>query len=108
MVGFPFADRELSESESEALKGLGVIAAGLLALSDMAEEQRLLAEERAIQAMAQGIPLSQISDDQVYAARKSALAGACKNHDWTSTRCRHRSSGWRNGWRSSATDSPCR
>ncbi len=74
MVGFPFADRELSESESEALKGLGVIAAGLLALSDMAEEQRLLAEERAIQAMAQGIPLSQISDDQVYAARKSALA----------------------------------
>lgn len=74
MVGFPFSDRELSESESEALKGLGVIAAGLLALSDMAEEQRLLAEERAIQAMAQGVPLSQVSDEQVYAARQSALA----------------------------------
>ncbi|MBP6297911.1 MAG: hypothetical protein KA401_01080, partial [Anaerolineae bacterium] len=74
LVGFPFSDRELTEPEAEALKGLGVIAAGLLSLSDSAEDSRLLAEERAIQAMVQGVPLSQLSDEQVLNARQSALA----------------------------------
>lgn len=73
LVGFPFSDRELSESESEALKGLGVIAAGLLSLSDSAEDMRLLAEERAIQAMVQGVPLSALTDEQVLHARQSAM-----------------------------------
>lgn len=73
LVGFPFSDRELSDSESEALKGLGVIAAGLLSLSDSAEDMRLLAEERAIQAMVQGVPLNALSDEQVLQARQSAM-----------------------------------
>lgn len=74
LVGFPFSDRELTEPEAEALKGLGVIGAGLLSLSDAAEDSRLLAEERAIQAMVQGVPLSQLTDEQVLNARQSALA----------------------------------
>jgi signal transduction histidine kinase len=73
LVGFPFSDRELSESEAEALKGLGVIAAGLLSLSDSAEDMRLLAEERAIQAIVQGVPLSTLTDEQVLQARQSAM-----------------------------------
>lgn len=73
LIGFPFSDRELSESEAEALKGLGVIAAGLLSLSDSAEDMRLLAEERAIQAMVQGVPLNTLSDEQVLQARQSAM-----------------------------------
>lgn len=74
MVGFPFSDRELTNPEIEMLKGLGVISAGLLALSDTAEDTRLLAEERAIQAMIQGVPLSQLSDEQILSARQSAMA----------------------------------
>lgn len=73
LVGFPFSDRELTEAEAEALKGLGVIAAGLLSLSDSAEEMRLLAEERAIQAMVQGVPLNSLTDEQVLQARHSAM-----------------------------------
>lgn len=73
LIGFPFSDRELTEPESEALKGLGVIAAGLLAISDAAEDARLLAEERAIQAMVVGVPLSQLTDEEVLQARQSAL-----------------------------------
>lgn len=72
LVGYPFANRELGESEIESLRGIGVIAGGLLALSDDAEEARLMAEERAIQAMVKGVPLSQLSDDQVIAERRNA------------------------------------
>lgn len=72
LVGYPFANRELGESEIESLRGIGVIAGGLLALSDEAEEARLMAEERAIQAMVKGIPLSQLSDDQVLSGRRNA------------------------------------
>lgn len=73
LIGYPFANRELNEAEIESLRGIGVIAGGLLALSDEAEEARLMAEERAIQAMVKGIPLNQISDDQVVAERRNAF-----------------------------------
>lgn len=72
LLGYPFANRELTDAEIESLRGVGVIAGGLLALSDEAEEARQLSEERAIQAMARGIPLSQISDDQVQSGRHNA------------------------------------
>jgi len=72
LVGYPFGNRELGDAEIESLRGIGVIAGGLLALSDEAEEARLMAEERAIQAMVTGIPLSQLSDDQVATERRNA------------------------------------
>lgn len=72
LVGYPFGNRELGDAEAESLRGIGVIAGGLLALSDEAEEARLMAEERAIQAMVKGIPLSQLSDDQVATERRNA------------------------------------
>ncbi len=53
MIGLPYAGRELSGSEQELLKGIGIIAASLLALSQSARESRINAETRAIQAMLQ-------------------------------------------------------
>ncbi len=73
LIAYPFVNREIGEGEVESLRGAGVIAGGLLALSDEAEESRLLAEERAIQAMVKGVPLSQVSDEGVKQARQSAF-----------------------------------
>ena len=57
MIGLPYTGRELSGSEQELLKGIGIIAASLLALSQSARESRLMAENRAIQAMLrEGLP----------------------------------------------------
>jgi signal transduction histidine kinase len=72
LIAFPFTGRELNESEIESLRGIGVMAGSLLALSDEAEEARQMAEERAIQAMAKGLPLSQITDQQVMTDRRNA------------------------------------
>jgi len=67
-VGLPYTGRELSESEAELLKGIAIIAANLLALSRAAQESRLMAENRVIQAMIQGVRPDDIDDNTVVAA----------------------------------------
>ncbi len=70
LVANPYAQRELDESERELLKGIGIIAGNLLGLSYAARDAGLKAEERAIEALVQGIPLEQINDSSVLAARQ--------------------------------------
>lgn len=74
LIGMPYSGRELEESERELLKGIGVIAGNLLALSFAARDARLKAEERAIQALVQGIPLEEVKDDTVLAAHQEMQA----------------------------------
>lgn len=70
MVAFPYVNREMNMSEVELLKGIGIISSNLLALSFEAQEARILAQERAIQAMVEGVPPSAIRDEEALAARK--------------------------------------
>jgi len=66
LVGFPYTQRELRAGEEELLKGVCVIAGGLLALGYAAHDAQLLAEERAIQAMVSNvIPVDEgdVADD---------------------------------------------
>jgi signal transduction histidine kinase len=74
VIALPYAGRELTESERERLEGLGIISGGLLALSLEANETRIKAEERAIEAMIQGVSLDSIDDDDVVAARQAMQA----------------------------------
>lgn len=74
MVGMPYMRRELTEAERDRLKGLSVIASGLLALSFEANDARLRAEERTIEAMLQGVPLDAMSDVEAVAARQEMVA----------------------------------
>lgn len=68
IVGMPYSGRELSDAERELLKGIGVIAGSLLALSLAAQDARLKGEERAIQALVQGVPLDRLQDTSATAA----------------------------------------
>jgi signal transduction histidine kinase len=70
LVAMPYSQRELDESERELLKGIGIISGNLLGLSYAARDAGLKAEERAIQALVQGIPLDELHDDSVLAARQ--------------------------------------
>ncbi len=70
LVATPYSQRELDEGERELLKGIGIIAGNLLGLSYAARDAGLKAEERAIQALVQGIPLEQMNDSSVLAARQ--------------------------------------
>lgn len=74
LIGMPYDGRELEESERELLKGIGIIAGNLLALSYAARNSRLKAEERAIQALVQGVPIDDMSDTNVLAARQEMQA----------------------------------
>lgn len=74
MVGMPYTRRELEESERELLKGIGIIAGNLLALSYASRDARLKAEERAIQSLVQGVPLEDITEGTVMAARQEMQA----------------------------------
>lgn len=74
MIGMPYTRRELEESERELLKGIGIIAGNLLALSYASRDARLKAEERAIQALVQGVPLDDITEGTVIAARQEMQA----------------------------------
>jgi signal transduction histidine kinase len=74
LVGMPFSKRELQNWERELLRGIAIIAEKLLALSFAARDARLQAEERAIQAMIQGVPLEELEDDAVIAARQEMQA----------------------------------
>jgi len=70
LVANPYTQQELDEGERELLKGIGIIAGNLLGLSYAARDAGLKAEERAIQALVQGIPLEQMNDSSVLAARQ--------------------------------------
>lgn len=70
MVASPYSNRKLTGSEQELLKGVAVIASSLLALSYAANEARLQAEERTIQAIVHGVPPSELMDEEVFAARQ--------------------------------------
>lgn len=74
MVGMPYTQRELDEPERELLKGIGIIAGNLLALSYAARDARLKAEERAIQALVQGVPLEDINESSILNARQEMQA----------------------------------
>lgn len=74
MIALPYTQRELGIQEEEILKGIAVIAAGLLALSYNAIETSQMAEERAIQAMVQGVSPSLVGDGAVMAARQEMQA----------------------------------
>jgi signal transduction histidine kinase len=64
VVAFPYTQRDLLAAEQEMLKGVAVIAGSLLALAYAANDARLLAEERAIQAMVHGLPADKIDDEE--------------------------------------------
>lgn len=64
----PYAGRRLMAVEEDLLTGISVIAGGLLALSDAADEAQILAEERAIQAMIKGVQ----ENEQELAATREA------------------------------------
>ncbi|MBL8163319.1 MAG: hypothetical protein JNJ61_15135 [Anaerolineae bacterium] len=81
MVGLPYSGRELEETERELLKGIGIIAGSLLALSFQARDARLKAEERAIQALVQGVPMDDISDSNVLAIRNEMQASLQASRD---------------------------
>lgn len=81
LIGMPYSGRELEESERELLKGIGIIAGNLLALSFAARDARLKAEERAIQALVQGIPLGDVKDDSVLAAHQEMQASLQLSRD---------------------------
>jgi signal transduction histidine kinase len=68
LIGLPYSRRELHEEQQELLKGIGIIAANLLALSMAARDARVRAEERIIQAMVQGVSPDELGDDTVMAA----------------------------------------
>lgn len=76
LVALPYSGRELSEAERERLRGIAIIASGMLALSYRANESQLRAEAIAIETMLRGI---RGGEDEVAAAQLSmqdALAEA--------------------------------
>lgn len=70
MIALPYSERELSSSEIELLKGVGIVASKLLALSYAAEEASAIAEERAIQAMVEGVSPDDLDESDILAARQ--------------------------------------
>jgi signal transduction histidine kinase len=79
LIGCPYSERELTEPESELLKGIAIIAANLLALSNRARESMMRAEGRIIQALIEGVSPDEMSDESVMAswsAMKAELEAA--------------------------------
>lgn len=74
VVGMPYVKRELLRVDEELLKGLGVIASSLIALSYTADDTRMAAQERAMYAMLQGVRPDDVEDDHVVAARQELEA----------------------------------
>lgn len=70
MIAMPYAARELSSQERELLKSMATISSNLLAISYQAQEASLLAEERAIQAMVEGVAPGMIDEKSILAARQ--------------------------------------
>ncbi|MCC6615634.1 MAG: hypothetical protein IT320_19345 [Anaerolineae bacterium] len=68
MIGMPYSGRELSNSEQEVLKGIGILGANMLAVTDAARDARVRAEGRIVQAMVRNVPPDEVSDEEVSAA----------------------------------------
>ncbi len=66
IIGMPYSGRELSESEQELLKGIGIISARLLALSGAA--RRTTTQDALVNAVKRGITLENVEDKRVLAA----------------------------------------
>lgn len=81
VIGLPHSGRELEEAERELLKGIGIISGNLLSLSFAARDARLKAEERAIEALVKGVPLDQVGDTDVLAARQEIQANLQLSRD---------------------------
>jgi signal transduction histidine kinase len=62
VIGLPYSERELGATDQELLRGIAIIAANLLSLSYASRSAQLEAEARAIEAMAQGVPLEDVTD----------------------------------------------
>mgnify|MGYP005835770363 CR=1 FL=1 len=69
-VGLPYTERELDYHSEELLKSISILASSLISLSDEAAEARILAEDRAIQAMVEGVALANVPDDAAIHARQ--------------------------------------
>ncbi len=63
VVGLPYSGRELSAAEKELLKGIGIIASRLLALSRAAQDAN--AGDVMIEALKQGATLSNLGNDRI-------------------------------------------
>lgn len=70
IVGLPYSDRELSESECSLLEGLAPISARLLSLARASQQIRLQSEDEAIQAIIDGTAASELDGEAILAARK--------------------------------------
>jgi signal transduction histidine kinase len=70
LIAYPYTQRELRPDQIELLKGMAIIASNLLSLSYEAQEARNLAEELTVQAMVDGVPLRQVQESDVLAARQ--------------------------------------
>ncbi len=65
----PYTKRELISAEQELLRGIGVMSAGLLALSDAAGDAERQAEERAIQEILTGV---QSGDNDIFSSQQES------------------------------------
>lgn len=70
MIALPYLKRELDSSALELLKGLAIMASGLLVMSYEAQEAREMVADRTIQALVEGVALSEVREDAVIAARQ--------------------------------------
>jgi signal transduction histidine kinase len=66
----PYTERQLDTTSQELLKGISILASSLLSLSDEAKEARIQAEDRAIQAIVEGVALNQVPQDAAMNARQ--------------------------------------
>ena len=74
VVGLPYSGRELNEAECERLRGIAIIASGMLALSYQANDSRLQAEAIAIETMLRGIREDSGEDAVAHLDMQAALA----------------------------------
>lgn len=70
VVANPYTESELTKTNIELLKGIGIISSNLLAISYVAQESRRLAEDRVIQAMVEGVMPDAIDDERALASRQ--------------------------------------
>ncbi len=70
VVGLPYSKYELPRQERELLRGLSVIAGNLLKLSHVALDNQMLAEERAVHAILNRMPLNQVDHNHLLQTRQ--------------------------------------
>jgi len=74
MIAMPYVNRELDSTNLELLKGLSIMASGLLVMSYEAQEARDLVADRTIQALVEGVSLNEVKEDMVIATRQEMQA----------------------------------